>query len=151
MKSSLFTLLFVTLFIPGYNQSSSAPGAQRQKEITALIDQYSKARELRDTVLLKSILTPDIDQLVSTGEWREGLQSAVEGMQRSSANTPGIRTLSVYKLQMLNPTSAIVDCRYEIQNTDGTLRKMWSTFIVVKMKAQWRIRSIRNMLPAANN
>ena len=122
-----------------------------QKEITSLIDQYSQAREKRDTALLKTILTSDVDQLVSTGEWRVGLNAAVEGMMKSSANSPGTRTLHVEKIQTISPSSAIVDCRYEIQNTDGTARKMWSTFIVIADKKTWKIMAIRNMLPAPNN
>ena len=122
-----------------------------QKAITSLIDQYSQAREKRDTVLLKNILTANVDQLVSTGEWRIGINSAVEGMMRSSANNPGTRTLRVEKIQAITPSSAIVDCRYEIKNADGTARKMWSTFIVVADKGVWKIMSIRNMLPSTNN
>ncbi|HET6768437.1 MAG TPA: hypothetical protein VFH08_13595, partial [Chitinophagaceae bacterium] len=95
------------------------------------------------------ILAPDVDQLVSTGEWRTGINAAVEGMMKSSANSPGTRTLHIEKTQMITASSAIVDCRYEIQNTDGTARKMWSTFIVVTDKGVWKIRAIRNMLPAA--
>jgi len=89
--------------------------------------------------------------LVSTGEWRVGINAAVEGMMKSSANSPGTRTLHIEKIQALSATSAIVDCRYEIQNTDGSARKMWSTFIVIADKKTWKIRSIRNMLPAPNN
>jgi len=122
-----------------------------QKEITTLIDQYSQAREKRDTGLLKTILTPDVDQLVSTGEWRGGITAAIEGMMKSSANSPGTRTLRVEKIQTITSSSAIVDCRYEIQNTDGTVRKMWSTFIVIDDKKTWKIMAIRNMLPAPNN
>ncbi len=124
---------------------------KQQKAITSLIDQYSEAREKRDTGLLKTILTPDVDQLVSTGEWRAGINAAVEGMMKSSANSPGKRTLHVEKIQTITPSSAIVDCRYEIQNTDGTVRKMWSTFIVIDDKKTWKIMAIRNMLPAPNN
>jgi hypothetical protein len=50
---------------------------------------------------------------------------------------------------MFNAGSAIVDCKYEIQNTDGTGRKMWSTFIVNYNKKIWKISAIRNMLPAS--
>jgi len=119
--------------------------------ISSLIDQYSQAREKRDTVLLKTILTPNVDQLVSTGEWRVGINAAVEGMMKSSANSPGTRTLHIEKIQTITSSSAIVDCRYEIQNTDGTARKMWSTFIVIADKKTWKIMAIRNMLPAPNN
>jgi hypothetical protein len=133
-----------------YSQNATVSN-KLQKTITTLIDQYSQARENRDTVLLKAILTSGVDQLVSTGEWRVGISAAVEGMLRGSANNPGTRTLLVEKIQAITPSSAIVDCRYEIKNADGTARKMWSTFIVVVEKDIWKIMSIRNMLPAQSN
>jgi len=148
MKNIVLLLLLNitgTLFL--YAQDSTPNGDQR-KAITALIDQYSQAREKRDTVLLKTILTIDVDQLVSTGEWRNGISAAVEGMLKSFAGSPGTRALHTEKIRMLNPNSAIVDCKYEIQNTDGSTRKMWSTFIVVADKEAWKISAIRNMLPA---
>ena len=67
----------------------------------------------------------------------------------SSINSPGTRTLNIEKIRMLNPNIAIVDCKYEIQNKDGTMRKMWSTFIVLSDKKEWKISAIRNMLTAA--
>ena len=118
--------------------------------MTALIDQYSEAREKNDTLLLKNILTNDVDQLVSTGEWRIGINAAVQGMLKSSTNSPGTRTLRIENIRMLSPTSAIIDCRYEIQNTDGSVRKMWSTFIVIAEKKKWKISAIRNMMPASS-
>lgn len=124
-----------------------SPTAQQRNEMETLIANYSKAREARDTVLLKRILTEDVDQLVSTGEWRQGLKEAVQGMLRSSAETPGTRVLTVERIRLLNANNAVVDCRYTIQNTDATLRKMWSTFVVVLEKGIWKIAAIRNMLP----
>jgi uncharacterized protein (TIGR02246 family) len=150
MKNALLLLLInlsATLFL---HAQVTTPNDRQRKEISSVIDNYSKARENRDTVLLKSILTKDIDQLVSTGEWRNGIDAAVQGMQRSSANTPGTRTLNIEKIRMLNINCAVVDCRYEIQNPDGTNRKMWSTFIIVTDKRTWKIAAIRNMLPAEN-
>ena len=123
--------------------------ADEQKAITSLIDKYSEAREKRDTALLKTILTKDVDQLVSTGEWRNGITASVEGMLKSSASSPGTRTLHVENIRMLSPNSAIVDCKYEIQNKDGTMRKMWSTFVVLSDDKIWKITAIRNMLPAS--
>ncbi len=150
-KAILLFLLHLTGFIFLYSQPTPAINDKQQKAITSLIDQYSLARENKDTVLLKAILTPDVDQLVSTGEWRTGINAAVEGMIKSSANSPGTRTLRIEKIQMLTPSSALVDCRYEIQNADGSVRKMWSTFILVADKELWKIRAIRNMLPVPNN
>ncbi len=119
-------------------------------EISGVIDNYARARENRDTALLRRILTHDVDQLVSTGEWRNGVDAAVQEMLKSSKNRPGTRTLKIDKVRVMQPGCATVDCRYEIQNTDGTSRKMWSTFIVVNDKRIWKIAAIRNMLPAAN-
>ena len=150
-KSALLFLLNLAGFMNLNSQPATIINDKQQKAITSLIDQYSLAREKRDTALLITILTPDVDQLVSTGEWRTGLNAAIEGMMKSSANSPGTRTLSVDKIQMISLSSAIVDCRYEIQNADSTARKMWSTFIVVFINDSWKIRSIRNMLPAPNN
>ena len=149
-KVSFFILFHFAGFMFSYGQNTSVSDKLR-KEITFLIDQYSQARENRDTGLLKIILTAGVDQLVSTGEWRVGIKAAVEGMIKSSANNPGTRTLLVEKIQAITPSSAIVDCRYEIKNADGSARKMWSTFIVVAVNDKWKIMSIRNMLPAQNN
>ena len=149
-KTALLLLSHLACIMVLYGQDITLNGMQ-QKAITSLIDQYSLARDKRDTILLKTILTPDVDQLVSTGEWRVGLKAAVEGMMKSSANSPGTRTLHIEKIQTINSSSAIVDCRYEIQNTDGTARKMWSTFIVIDDKKSWKIMAIRNMLPSPNN
>lgn len=124
------------------------PTTQQQNDITSLIDKYADAREKRDTGLLKTILAEDIDQLVSTGEWRNGISAALQGMLNSSTINSGTRMLHVEKIKMLNGDCAVVDCRYEIHNADGLLRKMWSTFIVVEDKDVWKIAAIRNMLPA---
>ena len=148
---NIFLLLLVNItgvsFLYGQH---STPNTVQQKAIASLIDQYSEAREKSDTVLLKNILTTDVDQLVSTGEWRNGISAAVQGMLKSSANSPGTRTLRIETIRMFSPSIAMVDCRYEIQNTDGTIRKMWSTFFVVAKKGIWKITAIRNMMPASS-
>lgn len=121
---------------------------QTKSEMIALINLYSEARDKKDTVLLQAILTDEVDQLVSSGEWREGISEAVDGMQRSSNSNVGTRTLTVEKLRLLHPETGIVDARYQIESKDGSIRKMWSTFLVVKEDGQWKISAIRNMLPS---
>lgn len=146
---NIFLLLLLNLtgilFLHGQHNT---PDDHQRKSITSLIDEYAEAREKSDTVLLKNILTIDVDQLASSGEWRIGIGASVQGMLKSSANRPGTRILRIENIRMFNPTTAIVDCRYEIQNTDRTIRKMWSTFLVVAEKKIWKISAIRNMLPA---
>lgn len=118
-------------------------------EIIALIDKYAQARETQDTLLLQSILTSEVDQLVSSGEWRKGKSASMKGMAGSSASNPGTRSLNVENIRFLNAESAIVDARYEIQDIQGvTIRKMWSTFVVVYQQDMWKITAIRNMLPS---
>lgn len=150
MKKNILLIACLFFGLSNIRAQSNQPDDKQRKAITALIDQYSVAREKKDTLLLKKILTGDVDQLVSTGEWRDGIGSAVQGMLKSSASSPGTRTLTVDKIKLFNSATAIVDCRYEIQNTDGTLRKMWSTFVVITENKQWKISAIRNMLPSPN-
>lgn len=148
MKNILFLTLLVTTSATLLQGQHTAPEDKQQNDIYSLIDLYSRAREKSDTALLKSILTTDIDQLVSTGEWRNGIGASMKGMVSSSAGNPGTRTLTVEKIRMINQQCAIVDCKYEIKNMEGIItRKMWSTFIVVSDNGKWKISAIRNMLP----
>lgn len=142
-----FILIMITTMGSHLVYSQGRKDSEKQK-ISFLINQYSLARERKDTMLLKSILTAEIDQLVSSGEWRDDKSEAVTGMLRSSDSNPGSRKLIIEKIRFITKASGIVDARYEIQNPDGTVRKMWSTFIVVRENKTWKITAIRNMLPA---
>ncbi len=143
-------LILFSFFIcaSSFAQTSAQSKAESQ-EILNLINSYSKSRETKDTVLLKKILTKDIDQLVSSGEWRSGIDAAIKGMMQSSTSNPGERSLHVERIRYLSDEVALVDARYEIKNPDGSIRKMWSSFTIVDDKG-WKISAIRNMLPAGN-
>lgn len=129
---------------------NSVPIDEQKQAIADVINAYVQARETRDTAKLKDILTSDIDQLTSSGNWRYGISASIQGMQRSSSNNPGKRTITIENIRLLNGESAIVDTRYEIENADGSVRKMWSTFIVKQENQNWKITAIRNMLPVGN-
>ncbi|MGB5205931.1 DUF4440 domain-containing protein [Eudoraea sp.] len=148
MKNILILLLLSNFVITNLSAQKIAPSKKQTKDIHSLIEDYSKARENKDTVLLSYILTEDIDQLVSSGKWRKGKEESMKGMLQSSVNNPGTRTLIIENIRLLNPQNAIVDARYEIQNPEGVTRKMWSTFIVIAIEGEWKISAIRNMLPA---
>lgn len=151
MNKTFFLLLFnLSTIVFGYAQGIE-PNLKREKAIKNLIDNYAMARQQKDSLLLGSILTKDIDQLVSSGKWRKGRDVSMKGMLKSSVNNPGTRTLQIENIRFLNPHCGIVDTRYVIQNVDGTSRKMWSTFIVVHKDGDWKISAIRNMLPASQN
>ena len=145
-----WALSIVLLTTNNYAQETDIP-SKKEQPLYDLISQYAEARETKDTTLLREILTDDIDQLVSTGEWRRGYESAKKGMLNSSSANPGSRTLTVDQIRFLGNAAALVDTRYEIQNADGTLRKMWSTFIAVYDNNRWKITAIRNMLPSKSS
>lgn len=146
-------ILLLGVFVAGLSASlpgqNNLPGSKDRQAISALIAQYQLARETRDTALLRGLFDKDIDQLVSSGEWRTGIDASLQGMLNSSANNPGTRSLRVDRVRKLSAAVALVDCRYEIQQINGTTRNMWSSFTVIKSKGNWKITAIRNMLPAA--
>ena len=147
MKNISLYVLF-NLMVPTFIYAQDSITNQKHKQdIYSLIDKYSQAREKKDTALLESILASDVDQLVSSGEWRNGKNESMNGMLRSSESNPGTRRIIVEKIRFLDSECGIVDARYEIRNTDGSAKKMWSTFIVVYNENMWKIAAIRNMLP----
>jgi len=148
MKNSFLFILFTCIAVSLTHSQDTPAYADQSKDIYSLVDSYALARETKDTLLLERILASEVDQLVSSGNWRNGKEESMKGMLRSSASNPGSRTLKIEKLRFLNSESAIADARYEIQNADGTIRKMWSSFIVVYEEDRWKISAIRNMLPA---
>ncbi len=148
-KNTLITLI-LSIFIFNTFAQNNSKIKNAEKQVIALVADYALSRETRDTLLLRSILTPDIDQLVSSGIWRNGIDESLSGMLKSSENNAGKRTLIVERVRFLNTKTAIADARYEIENQDGTSRKMWSTFIAIQSDNKWKISAIRNMLPAKN-
>lgn len=149
MKLPFLIFLFLLFSQSAFSQISPDQKESAQK-ITQLISNYSQAREAQDTLLLKTLLTEDIDQLVSSGEWRNGISESIQGMQNSSQSNPGIRTLKVEKIKFLSDEIVLVDCRYTITNTNGIERNMWSSFTVLFQKNHWKITAIRNMNPSSN-
>ena len=122
--------------------AASAYG-QDESAIRDLVQKYVDARNNRDAEATRALFTPDADQLVSSGEWRKGLDALIRGAMASSAKEAGNSSITVQAVRFLTPDIAIVDGRYETSN-----RKMWSTLIVKRASGGWRIAAIRNMLPA---
>lgn len=117
--------------------------------IRQLVQQYLAARNQNDVKALQDLFVPDADQLVSTGEWRKGRDAVVTGTLQSSQRTGGHRTITVESVRLVNPDVAVADGRYELTGlSTGETRQMWSTFVLVRTAAGWRIAAIRNMLPA---
>jgi len=145
MKGIIILITFILMYPVVIYAQETIPGNSIKQEFSTLIDQYLEARQIKDTLLLKSILTTDIDQLVSSGEWRIGIDECVNGMMRSSTSNPGNRMIDIERVRLLGPDVGLADARYEITSADGTIRKMWSAFIIKKEDGNWKIAAIRNM------
>jgi uncharacterized protein (TIGR02246 family) len=132
--------------------SGGAPSAAQTTEETAIRDvvrQYAEARNRQDAKALEALFVSDADQLVSSGEWRRGRDAVVKGSLTSSQARAGQRAFTVDTVRVVSPGVALVDSRYEIGASEGTVaRRMWATWLLVKTPEGWRIAAIRNMLPA---
>jgi uncharacterized protein (TIGR02246 family) len=142
-----FTILMMALAVaPSWAQDPSKDEAA----VRELVAKYVDARERRDPKSVEALFTGDADQLVSSGEWRKGLDAVVRGTMASSRSTGGTRTITVQSVRFIEPTVAIADGRYELKGlAGGQNRSMWTTLVVKRTKDGWRIAAIRNMLPAA--
>jgi uncharacterized protein (TIGR02246 family) len=131
--------------LPASAQTTTADEAA----VRALVAAYSEARDKSDAAALTALFTADADQLVSSGEWRRGREAVVKGSLASSQQTQGKRTFTIDTVRMIAADVALADSRYEIAQADGTTRRMWASWVLVKDGGTWKIAAIRNMLPAA--
>ena len=134
-------LLLLALSLP-----LAAQPAKDDAALRGLVKTYLDARDRQDAQAVGALFTKDADQLVSSGEWRRGVDDLVKGTLASTLSG-GKRTLTVETIRYLNADTAIADARYELVGNADT-RRMWSTFVFVKTGTGWRIAAIRNMLPA---
>ena len=126
----------------------AAGHAKDEAAIRDVVKEYVSARERRDPEAVGALFTSDADQLVSSGEWRRGRDELVKGTLASSQRTGGNRTITLETIRFPARDVAIADGRYEITGGAGGDRRMWSTFVMTREGAGWRIAAIRNMLPA---
>ena len=118
--------------------------------IRGVVKKYVDARDRIDPKATATLFTADADQLVSSGEWRKGLDAVVKGTTASSQSNSGKRTITVETVRFLARDVAIVDGRYELAGAaaDTAARKMWTTLVMKRGSDGWKIAAIRNMLPA---
>jgi uncharacterized protein (TIGR02246 family) len=129
--------------------SLSAQGDGTTAAVRSVVDRYVTTREAGDEKALAALFTDDVDQLVSTGEWRKGLDAVVRGTLASSKSTAGKRTITVESVRLFSADVAVADGRYEIAGLEGgATRQMWTSFVLRRTGGTWRIAAIRNMLPA---
>ncbi len=130
-----------------FGQTSST--AADEAAVREVVQKYMDARDQRDATALAALFTSDVDQLVSSGEWRRGREAVVKGTLGSSQSTGGKRSIIVETVRFLAPDVALADGRYELTGlANGETRKMWTTILLKHDADGWHITAIRNMLPA---
>lgn len=127
-------------------RQNSADGEGAIKEVVA---SYVASRDRGDAAALTALLTADVDQLVSSGEWRRGREAVVKGTLASSKSNAGVRTITIKTVRFPARDVAIADGEYVIAATQtAAARQMWTSFVLIRSEGRWRISAIRNMLPA---
>jgi uncharacterized protein (TIGR02246 family) len=127
---------------------AAEPPTADDAAIRSLVSEYMQARNHPDETALRRLFTAQADQLVSTGEWRRGRDALLNGAMASSKKENGRSSVQLESIRLIGHDAAIADGRYETTSIDAsTSRKMWSTFVLERTPAGWRIAAIRNMLP----
>lgn len=147
MRPALLCVIAYAIAASSFGQASS--NAAGEAAVRDVVQKYMDARDQRDATALAALFTSDVDQLVSSGEWRRGREAVVKGTLGSSQSTGGKRTITVESVRFLAPDVALADGRYELTGlANGETRKMWTTIILKHDPDGWHIAAIRNMLPA---
>ncbi len=128
--------------------ASSDSRQQQEAAVREVVAKYVAARERRDADAIRALFTEDADQLTSSGDWRRGREEIVRGTLASSERTGGTRTIAIETVRFPAEGVAVADGRYEIADTQGGVRRMWTSFVMTRTSGRWRIAAIRNMLPA---
>ena len=147
LRSLAAAMIAVLALIAPGSAAAQAPPTD-DAAVRALVEAYSAARDKGDGPALSALFTADADQLVSSGEWRRGREAVVKGSLASSQQTQGKRTFTIETVRLIAANVGLVDSRYDIAQTDGTTRRMWASWLLVKDGPAWKIAAIRNMLPA---
>ena len=79
-----FLVAFLWIFLGEAAYSQSISRDADESDIRDLIQKYVDARNSRDAERTRALFTADADQLVSTGEWRKGIDAVVRGAMASS-------------------------------------------------------------------
>ena len=147
------TLLFAAFVAMSANAAAAAQQPARGADDTAVrevIAKYMAARAARDEAAVAALFTADADQFTTSGDWRRGRDRIREGTAESSKTNPGTRQIAVEAVRFVTPDVAIADGRYDIASPGGApARRMWTTIVLVRTPAGWRISAIRNMAPTA--
>ncbi len=143
----IFCFSCILIAVAGYAQTPQS--GSDEAAIRKLVAAYMDARNGRNAAATRDLFTDDADQLVSTGEWRKGIEDLVRGAMASSRNEASKSSITLESIRFIDPAVALADGRYEtVSAATGATRNMWTSLILKRTVSGWRIAAIRNMLPA---
>ena len=143
------TLLFALAAssVVAFGQSASDRSAD-EAAIKEVVEAFIGTREDSDAASLSALLTPDVDQQVTSGRMRSGRDEVVDGSLTTTRETGGRRTIVLAKIRFISDDVAIADGPYDIVGrSDGPDRHYRTSMVLKKDGDRWRIAAIRNMQP----
>ena len=139
-------LVFLLCIVTAWPVLAAQSGAADEAAVRDIVRRYTQARELNDPKAIAVLFTDDADQYTTSGDWRRGMSALVKGMLETSARNPGTRAIAIQAVRFVTPDVAIVDGEYK---TGTDARPLWTTLIVKRVAAGWRISAIRNAAPTS--
>lgn len=139
------------ILMAGVHASAQPPAdrAEAEAAIRAVVASFIATREASDADSLRSLLTEDVDQRVTSGGVRSGREAVVQGSLQTTQETGGQRMISIETIRFLTPDVAIADGPYDIVGrSDGVDRHYRATMVLQRVDGEWKIAAIRNMQPA---
>jgi uncharacterized protein (TIGR02246 family) len=137
--------MVVTANIPAMAEGMPDRSAD-ESAIRQVTQEYIDTRDNNDEAGLRALLTADIDQRLTSGRLRSGLEAVVSGSLDSTRGSGGKRLIALETIRFLVDDVAIADGSYDsIGRNDGTDLHMRTTMIFRRVDGVWKIDAIRNM------
>ena len=141
---SLLFLMVVAATVPVMAEDSPDRSAD-EATIRHITQEYIDTRDNGDEAGLRALLTVDIDQRLTSGRLRAGIDAVVSGSLDSTRGSGGKRVIALETIRFLGADVAIADGSYDsLGRNDGTDLHMRTTMIFRLINGQWRIAAIRN-------
>ena len=145
---SLTLLLAVSASSPLAFGQPASDRSQDEAAIREVVRAFIGTREDSNAESLSALLTPDVDQQVTSGSVRSGREAVVDGSLTTTRETGGRRTIVLEKIRFLSDDVAIADGPYDIVGrSDGPDRHYRTSMVLKKDGDSWKIAAIRNMQP----
>ena len=146
MQNSLRFLLFMLVAAGIAANAQDAPDRSGDEAAIRQVTQdYILRRDEGDETGLRALLTENVDQRLTSGRMRIGLEEVVSGSLGSTQNSGGKRVITLKEIRFLGDDVAIANGNYDsLGRADGTDLYMRTTIVFWRSDGKWRIDAIRN-------